>query len=498
MSGEGTGVVIGGIVLIAAMPVVLAAGAVAAAGFGAVKIGQIVVKSVKKHHEKKLLEINNCSTELSELYARLNAVISTQDRLSDEYFEHLQGQMEQLQSTAQQAIANSGSASVAFAEQTLSTMRTQVTQSLGSQREAELVRIRQQTQDEMSRIIKDINTAQQRRVAAADWSQKTRAAQAQQQALARDLLRDAQASLHLLQSMAAAGGDPAFAAKVNALSSSLQTAQRSLDAGLTQAAATGAQQVITRSATLVLEYEQERSERDSARTAVIARLEGLKSELEAAQWMEFDDECFGHIEEHLDDFTQGACSRAIEYIDGQLRAISGKEGMRLTANELDAKLDEVENELVPQVDAVVRTGHTMLQKYYERLHVLKILEDHMAQQGYYCDWKQMAGGDATQKAVAHFTEPTTGNSIAIALDDDDPSFVDLNKTAMQVMFYFANGNTITELQKKEIRAGMVDAIRDYGMGGSLACSGSVGTESHDQTMRSQSTVEQLPVRTIEV
>jgi hypothetical protein len=116
----------------------------------------------------------------------------------------------------------------------------------------------------------------------------------------------------------------------------------------------------------------------------------------------------------------------------------------------------------------------------------------MAKQGYEMDWARPAGGDATQKLVVHFREPVTGNGISVSLDEDE-DVEGLERMAMEVMFYYANGSTVSEAQKQAIRDGMVRALHEVGLGGDLACTGSVGTESSDQTMRTAEQVEQQPV-----
>ena len=498
MSGDGGGILIGALLLIGALPYILAGAAAVAAAAGVIRLGKAAFSAAVEHHQKTQLEVDECSAELSGLYARLEAAVARQDQMGDQFFQELDAQMARIESDAKEAVASNKEESVAAAEKVLRDVREQTSRAIGEQRQTEMARIRQETEAETAKIMGELREAQKVRVEAADWSLKTEAARAQQKALAQSLLRDAKASVKLLRTMANSDGDPTFSAKVTVIENTLATAESSVESGLFQVAATSAQQVITRSASLALEHECDRSERDFARAAVRGRLEGLKAELEALEWMDYVDERFGHVTEHMDDFTQGAFTRLMDDIDAELTSISGDEGRMLSPERLDLKLQYVEDELVPRADAVVRTGHARLAQFYERLHALSILEQYMKGQGYVCDWKQMAGGDATQKAVVHFTEPVTGNSIAVSLDDEDPSKAELDRMAMEVMFYFANGQVVTEPEKQRIRAGMVEALAAEGLAGHVACTGSVGAESTDQTMREQTSVEELPVRKLDL
>ena len=496
MSGDGGGILIGALLLIGALPYILATAAAVAAAAGLVKVGKAAFSAAVEHHQKVKLEVDECSAELSGLYSKLEAAVARQEQMGDEFYKGLDEQMRAIEAEAKDAVAAEKDESVAAAHALLRDVREKTTRALGEQRTAEFARIRQETKAETDQIMKELRHAQQTRVDAADWSLTTEAAKAQQRTLAQSLIRDAKASIKLLRSMADTDGDPAFSAKVRVLEGSLATAEASLEQGLSQTCATSAQQIITKSATLALEHEQTRSERDFARAALRGRLEGLKAELESLEWMDYVDERFGHVTEHMDDFTQGAFSKLMEDVDAELEAISGDEGRTLSPELLELRLLKVDDELIPRADAVVRTGHERLAQFYERLHALSILEQHMKEQGYVCDWKQMAGDDATQKAVVHFTEPVTGNSIAVSLDDEDPDKAELDRMAMEVMFYFANGQVVTEPEKQRIRQGMLDALAAEGMGGHVACTGAVNAESTDQTMREQKTVQELPVREI--
>lgn len=496
MSGDAAGILLGIALLVGALPVILTTVAAASAAVGAVRLGAAAVRAAVDHHRKTKLEVDSCSAELSGLYAQLNEAMERQDQLSDAYFERVQGEMEALEAQTRQSLVDLQGQNEQAAEQLLRDVREKTSQALGERRRAEFARIRTETEQQTARIVAQIQTAQQVRVEAADWAQQTEAAKAQQTALAQDLLRDAEASLRLLRTMARSDGEPTFVAKVEAVARTYDTAASALQSGMLQVAATSAQQVITRSATLALEHEQQRSERDQARAAVVGLLEGLRAEMAEQEWIEFEDEDFGHVEEHLDDFTQGAFSAVVEEIDERLQWLASDDAAFLSPEELDVEVARVEDDLFPRADQTLRLGRAMLQSFYERLHALHELQGFMAEQGYVCDWQQMAGGDATQKAVAHFVDQTTGNSIVVSLDDED-ALSEVDRMAMEVMFHYGSGHPVSEEQKEQMRAGMLEALRREGVGGSLACTGQVGASSADVTLTTQTSVEQLPVEPLQ-
>lgn len=498
MSGDGAGVIFGALLLTATLPIVLTAGAVVATAVGIGKLGKVAHSVAIEHHNKVQLEVHECSVELSGFYRRLEATIAKRDRMGDAFYKSLDVQLSKAEFDMKQSVSSGKTDSIPVAERMLRDARDETSRALVILGKDELERIRHETKAETELILAELRNAQQIRVEAANWRQTTAAAQAQHIVLLNSLLRDAKASVKLIHTMANSDGDPSFSAKVAVLENSLATAEESLASGLVEVAATSAQQIITRSASLALEHEQMRSERDFMRAAVRGRLEGLKAELEVLEWMDFVDERFGHVTENMDDFTQGAFTLLMDEIDGEIEAIAGSQGHLLSCDALELKLQSFENELVPRVNQVAQSGHARLIKFYERLHALSILEQHMREQGYKCDWKQMVGGDVTQKAVAHFTEPITGNSIAISLDDADSEAAELDRMAIEVMFYYAKGRVVTEPEKQRIRTGMISALETEGLCGHVDCAGSVGAESANQTMRERASVESQVVRKLKI
>jgi hypothetical protein len=75
---------------------------------------------------------------------------------------------------------------------------------------------------------------------------------------------------------------------------------------------------------------------------------------------------------------------------------------------------------------------------------------------------------------------------------------DVNRMALEVMFYYANGRPVSEQEKQGMREGMLRALQKEGLAGHIECTGSVGEESSDHTMRKQENVINQPVKSIDI
>lgn len=182
----------------------------------------------------------------------------------------------------------------------------------------------------------------------------------------------------------------------------------------------------------------------------------------------------------------------MERIQALLDRIHGGERSPARLEELRA---QVENELVPYADRVVRVGRENLLSYYEKLHALQVMGGYMQEQGYQMIWAQPAGGDVTQELAVQFLEPVSGNTISVALDGDAGA-MDVGRMAMEVMFYYQNGRPLSEEEKQSFRDGMLDALRSKGLDGALSCTGCVNREAEDRRLESAEMVQQIAPRPI--
>lgn len=142
----------------------------------------------------------------------------------------------------------------------------------------------------------------------------------------------------------------------------------------------------------------------------------------------------------------GANFPQLKRVCAALADVRGDEGWNYTAYKLQSLLQNVEDNLIPQAQEVLRVGYDKLTRYYERLHALQIVGNYMKEQGYSMEWAQSVGDDATQKIVVHFREPGSGNTVAVSLDEQAGA-EDIGRMAMEVMFNYANGRPVSEAEK---------------------------------------------------
>ncbi|MBR0281853.1 MAG: hypothetical protein IJQ81_09700 [Oscillibacter sp.] len=487
MSGEAGGALIGGLLLLGAVPVILGAAAVvgAAAGIGA--IGKSVAKEAERRRERQRLELDNCSAELQELYGRMNAALARQDSQWNDFHAQMGAQLDGLSKQLQDSVKRGENSEQL--NRTLRAARSQTSEMIARNREEMSRRIEEESRRETAAILSQMRTAEQARMDAANWREQTEAAKAGQKAMAESLLRDAQASVRLLERLD--DGDAGFAAQTQAMRRACESAGTAIANGAYQTAAAGAQQVITRCASLALTHEQQRREEDEIRLALTSRLQGLRAELRSQSVVKFQDPRFGEKTERLDSFTQGEFSRIEKEVDEALLRAEQTRNVHL----LRQALEDVENRLVPRVSNVIRVGHEKLLFYYERLHALQVIAEHMKEQDYTVDWAQSAGNDVTQKLALHFRNERSGNSVAVALDEN-VSAQELGDMAMEVMFYYHGGRDVTEEEKQRIRQGMLQALSREGISGDLHCTGSRNRSADNQTLNSLEAVQSMEVRPI--
>lgn len=487
MSGEAGGIIVGGVLLAGALPYILAGAAVIGGAAGLAALGSSALRSRENRRESSL-KVDRCSKELSDLYDRLRTAMDSQSARGAQRCGELEAQMRGFSDRLRQAAAESQDPEQL--DRLLRQAREERGRALGAAREEALAQIQREGREEVSAAMAALQEAQQAKEELLDWKSGTAAARAGQQAMAQEFLRDAEATVRLLQSLEGSGGEE-FRLRTAAVARSCETAARAVEEGAFEMAIAAARQSISRGASLAVEEEQKRLEADEAFIALESRLEGLAGELESQRRVVFEDPLYGSVEEYLDDFTQGGFERTLGRVQAMLARLRGPEGRRYGVGKLQLLLKEVEEELEPQAEEMIQAGHRELLHYYERLHALEAVSGYMKEQGYAIDWAQTAGDDATQKLVLHCSEPVSGNTIAVSLDEGgDPA--EAGQMAMEVMFYYANGRPVTEDEKRALRAGMIGALEQKGLRGRLECAGCFDREAEDKTMDSMQSVRDLP------
>lgn len=493
MSGEGGAALIGGALLIGALPVVIAGAAVIGAAVGLAHLGAHAASAAQRRRRETALKVERCSAELSGVFSRLDAALQREQDLTLNYYRGVEQRMTSLAETIRTETGKA--ADVAAVAGKAEEARREGVRALNETRETEMRRIRTETETVCREVAGELSRVNADRMAMEAWSQETEAARAEQRAVAEDLLRDARAVVDSLLELGKT--DPAGAAlrkEAEALEEARGRAESALERGLCQSAAAGAQQVITRGVTLASRYVTAAADRYQLAVAAEAGLAGLKEELAALRVFSFEDECFGASTEDMDEFTQGAYGKLQAEIDGLLETLASPEGDRLTDGELMVLLSRVRDELTPRAKKLIAVGHEQIMKYYERLHALELIIDNAEKDGYKMEWVRNVGQDPTQKMVLKLTNKNTMNSISVSLDDD-PRAAE-GGMDMQVRFYYGEDRPVTEAEKKAVRDRMMAALREKGLMGTMVCTGSVNKPAEDKSLASPEGVQALPVKSV--
>ena len=491
MSGDGGGILIGGALLVAAMPIVLGGAVVVGCTYGLIKLASAGVKAAERHHHETELKVERCSAELAAVYGELETAMKNERAASKEYFESVETKLKATSTEIEKAASRAPDTAAIRLE----AKRAQEAGSaaLGAERKKELERIQKETKAECERITAALAESQKTMMKLKSWTSAKATETAEQMTVAKELLRDAKASVDLLERIAK--NDPfnaGFTGQVNAMIEAYNQASAAFNDGVYQRAASTAQTIITRSASLAIEHEEEIVVRDQMLAAAEARLEGLREQLKTMRSVTFEDETYGEVEEELDAYTQGEFGKleqeVCELLDKVRASAEHAAPSRAELQELEAYL---ENKLTPRANELVEQGHKRLIQYYERLHAFEVITEHLKQNGYEAEFGALPQNDRTQKMVVKFVEPVNGNSISVTLDEDMTT-EDIGRMAMEVMFYYENGRPVTEAEKQEIRKGIENALHEKGLGGTLSCTGSVGKQASDDRFNSEEKVQSIP------
>ena len=104
MSGDGLGIVLGGAILIGAIPVIISGAAVIGAAYGGLKLaGFLARKGIDAHH-RKTIEAENCSVRLQNMYKDLELTLKRQEAADIRFHADLAKELEEEQTTLEHDI----------------------------------------------------------------------------------------------------------------------------------------------------------------------------------------------------------------------------------------------------------------------------------------------------------------------------------------------------------------------------------------------------------
>ena len=487
MSGDGGGIIVGGIIMIALLPVVVGAAAVGAAAVGAFQLARLGYNAAKRARERKQLKVEKCNENLSRLYEEINQQLQEQRKAENALREKTAGQVEAAAKELEAFKATKPSNEMMIKK--TAAFREEIQRTFFEERQRELSLIREKTAREMQKLISAAQKAADKNSAAIRWEQKTEAAKNMQRVYAAGLLRDAEASVRLALSMKGQYPGSSYDREADELEISLSAARQAFENEMFQSCAAQSQTIISGCARTLTEHEQEAEEIIEIQTDLQMLAGALEAEVKERRTVTFNlpdlkKEKTRSVTEDLNDFSQGE----LEKLQEAIRTLAEKlQSNSLTRAELMRLRREYEV-LRKSADTILSGSSQELVKYYDRMSALEVIADAMKEQNYTVDWALPEGDDPTQKLVVHFTNKVSGNTISVTLDQDMDSR-DVSRLAMDILFYYERGSSVSEAEKERIRKLLDKKLAEAGLKSNVNhCKGAVNQPSSNTTYRDEEEV----------
>ncbi len=443
----------------------------------------------QRRQREEQLALNNCSRELDSLYENMRNTVREERLANEAYQEQMANRFERIA----EELNNIGTQQVTaeMLDSRIAQSRKQINAEYTKQREAFKAQI-DKGNAAISQTIAKIDQSNAEKQQLVQWEQQTAAAIQMQRAAAESALRDAEASVKLLKSMAESDGDIEFRRKAGSIEAAYNRARSMFDQSMYQGSFANARTVIRETAMTVSEHIQEQLEADVLENQLRARLEGLLEELAQRRFIVFNNGARADKRQEKGDlykFSQGKYKETVQSLEQQLEVLDAKSGT-LTGYELNKAIEEFDNETQPSAKRMVDKSVNIMRGYYERLIALDVIADFMTEQNYTMQWAAPVANDLSQKLVVNFRQNNTGNEISVTLDNDFDSG-DLSKMAMEVLTFNGSGQPVSETEKQRLRSMLNKKLEQAGLKGNIACSGNVNRESDRKEYTSKEQVKQL-------
>lgn len=485
MSGDAGGLIIGGLILFGAVPVVLTGLAVAGTAFAGYHLARAIGKGTKaaaKARHDKQIQVKACSKELEKLYADMRTALDQQAVLNDDYRAELSGRLDKASAELERLSKQSD---MADWHKALEASRKQTTDIMKTSSAAHAKKSAAKAQAEMKSALDLLQSTQDTKAQLIKWDSEDAADRAMQKAFALEVLQDAKASVAMLKGLTGSG---AFAMQRNAIDKSLTAAQAAFDAGNYAAALSASQTIITQSASLALRNAQEIMELDEARLYVRSRLEAIAEQLEKSRMVTIMYQDEEEVTNDLNDFCQGHYAALQDEVQQMIARVD-------TASEPDLELleDEIEAVLEPKIDRVTKTAHNRFLSFYERMTAMEKLIDFMVQQNYVPQDLVSVGGDMSQEMAMKFIHSINGDVITLTLDNTHPTDVSQMELGIQ-SFEGEKNRAMTEPEREAFRQKLMKVLQGEGYSGNLGCQGNVGRDSSRKELQDMDQVLQQKPR----
>lgn len=488
MSGDSGGIILG---LIAA-PIVLAGAAAAGVAYGAFKIGEFLVKSAisyaKKKAADKALVVNNCSADLEAMYQQMQQVVLQQAKSYEKLTAATQKKLNDATKDMHK-LAQTADLDVELMNQQLAQSHAVIAANLNAHADAARKDIVQQGQTQLNACADALQKAQDTRANLAVWKQAGAAAKAEQKALAYAALRDAKASLALMENLLKDYPMAAFSERCKALKEAYTAANSSYELEAYETAYTGFSAITRQVAMEVSAQQMAQMELDFAAMQLQARVSGLESELAQRRYMAYSAEGDDHVyDEDLDEFSQGELAKVQQAVQA-LRLKAASPTARYQIQKLNRECEQLE----ARAQQVLTVAQQVLLGYHEKLKLMNVIQTFMESQNFTTEWAAPVGGDPSQKLVVNFSNTVSGSTVSVTLDSN-ASTGDISRMALELLTFYDNGKPVTEAEKKALRDQLNAALADAGFAGATTCTGRVNQPSAQTQMSTEDGVLKEQVR----
>ena len=488
MSGDAGGLILG-VLALAALPYIVAGAAAVAAAYGLFKVGGVVARKIIEDQGVRKMEINNCSAELSAMYGSINSAIENANSLQKEYDNAMQTQLKKLEAEIKNMELTNDADIKAF-EEKIKQKKAEIEQLVSMSSSKTKRKVVSDIKKVVSESSEQLVLAKQTQAKLVDWKSTLATDKAKQQAFAAVSMKDAKATIRLLEDLRKSCTNKDFRDEVAVLISSMETAEINYNNGLYEAAVSNANTIVTQGAIAASEMALDEYERNQAMYELEARLEIHKAALEENR--NFTVPFMGEdVEVDLNDFSQGMYEKALKELDERLADLH-ENAQKMSVLEMKNAIENCD--VIKAADGreisvarIIDVAQEKVHAYYEKLGILDLIAEHMVSQGYTLEWARCVGDDMTQKLVINFSNSVLKNQISVSIDTEG-SVADFCKCALELACFYDNDKPFSEQQKQQLRAAINNHLHKNGYQGGLSCTDNVGQPSTRTELQTQENV----------
>ena len=459
MSGEASGVIGGGILVIAGLPYILvaAAGAAAIAGTAAAvyQVGKGIQKAEKRHQET--VDLEKCSEQLQRFYDSFRSRSAELDMQNARFYKSTLESLQALKLQGYEDVRNMNFDSIR--EEVISSGREKLFASMDHAFADYAIVVNERFQQESRlqetelRNYKAINDRTAQMIASIENTEN------EQRQLAEQLREDAMGIIRLLENESGAFGN-VKSDHIRAIKHLLDSVETDYGMGSYEKVIIACNSVIEKGMLLLQDIQKEGSRREFLHNQLASRYEYLNAWLDKIRYVDMDaDENYEHdIHEDLNDFCQGKVRDLSDRIRNMLETLASEECDSWTDIMYREEIEYYDKKLIPQAERTISAAYSVLQNYLKKVDIIEILMEFMDEQGYDVDWAMPKGDDLSQQMVAHFTNPASQSEISIVLDVDSP-VEEFSNVAIDILSYEQGESSNIEIKREKMRTAMMEALQ---------------------------------------